>query len=57
MDENGDGHLDLIEAHSHLKSGACGNYTEKVVDFEHNFNKFDTDGDGKLSFAEVNAAG
>lgn len=57
MDQNGDGHLDLIEAHSHLKSGACGNYTEKVVDFERNFNKFDTDGDGKLSFAEVNAAG
>ncbi len=57
MDQNGDGHLDKDEAHSHLKTGGCGNYTEKIVDFEHNFKRFDKDGDGKLSFAEINAAG
>ncbi|CAL8123075.1 unnamed protein product [Orchesella dallaii] len=56
MDKDGNGHVDKEEAHLHLLSGGCGNYTEKVVDFEHNFKKYDKDGDGKLSYAEINTA-
>ncbi|CAL8123073.1 unnamed protein product [Orchesella dallaii] len=55
MDKDGNGHVDKEEAHLHLLAGSCGNYTEKIVDFEHNFKKFDKDGDGKLSYEEINS--
>ncbi|CAL8141057.1 unnamed protein product [Orchesella dallaii] len=53
-DLNKDGFYDLLEARQLLRSGACGNYSEKVGKFPSEFDRMDKDKDGKLSYEEIN---
>lgn len=55
FDINGDEHLDVHESYNMFVSGGCGgNFTGTVFDFKPIFSKFDKDGNGKISWTEVN---
>lgn len=55
FDGNGDGHHDIHESFHMFISGGCGeNSTETVLDFKPIFFKYDKDGNGKLSWDEIN---
>ncbi|CAL8132640.1 unnamed protein product [Orchesella dallaii] len=53
-DKNKDGFYDKIEIYNLIRSGTCGNYTEKVGTWEAEFRRMDKDKDGKLSYEEIN---
>ncbi|CAL8121087.1 unnamed protein product [Orchesella dallaii] len=55
FDKDGDGHHDFDEAREILASGTCGNKSAILADFFVHFDKYDKNGDGKLSFEEMNA--
>ncbi|CAL8143437.1 unnamed protein product [Orchesella dallaii] len=53
-DKNKDGFYEKYEVHNLVLSGSCGNYSEKVGEWETEFHRMDKDKDGKLSYEEIN---
>jgi len=55
FDKNNDGFYDIEEAHERLRSGSCGNYTEKIARFAGEFDRMDKNKDGMLSYEEIDS--
>lgn len=55
FDVNGDGHLDIHESYKMIAHGVSEeNFMGTVHDYKPTFNKYDKDGNGKLSLSEIN---